>query len=166
MNQEPEWTPEEEDAFNQVEQQSNLGKQILRDMKKQEPMAWMYPDDLKRFETSETFAQAYSIQVVSPTHGETIPLYLHPSEAFEQGIQEGMKRERALWLMQAEGQKIEQTETELGWYTAFEANRKPKIEQPRPLTDEQLDDLLLVNMPIKDHRHFARAIEAAHGIKE
>jgi hypothetical protein len=29
-------------------------------------------------------------------------------DAYEQGIQEGMKRERALWLMQAEGQKIEQ----------------------------------------------------------
>jgi hypothetical protein len=39
----------------------------------------------------------------------------------------------------------------------------PKRE---PLTDEQLDDLLLVNMPIKDHRHFARAIEAAHNIGE
>jgi hypothetical protein len=33
-------------------------------------------------------------------------------EAFEQGIQEGMKRERALWQMQAEGQKIEQPKRE------------------------------------------------------
>jgi hypothetical protein len=40
------------------------------------PTAWMYPDDLKRFETSETYAQAYSIEMVSPTQGETVPLYL------------------------------------------------------------------------------------------
>jgi hypothetical protein len=26
------WTPEEEEAFNEVEKNSNLGKQILRDM--------------------------------------------------------------------------------------------------------------------------------------
>jgi hypothetical protein len=26
------WTPEEDEAFNDVEKQSNLGKQILRDM--------------------------------------------------------------------------------------------------------------------------------------
>lgn len=26
------WTPEEDEAFNMVEKQSNLGKQILRDM--------------------------------------------------------------------------------------------------------------------------------------
>jgi len=48
--------------------------------KKDEPVAWMYPDDLKRFETSETFAQAYSIEVVSPTHGETVPLYTTPPQ--------------------------------------------------------------------------------------
>jgi hypothetical protein len=47
---------------------------------KDEPAAWMYPDDLKRFETSETFAQAYSIEVVSPTHGETVPLYTTPPQ--------------------------------------------------------------------------------------
>lgn len=28
----PDWTPEEEEAFNAVEKHSNLGKQILRDM--------------------------------------------------------------------------------------------------------------------------------------
>jgi len=27
------WTPEEEEAFNAIEKQSNLGKQILQDMK-------------------------------------------------------------------------------------------------------------------------------------
>jgi hypothetical protein len=29
------WTPEEDEAFNAVEKQSNLGKQILRDMEGQ-----------------------------------------------------------------------------------------------------------------------------------
>ena len=28
----PDWTPEEDEAFNAAERQSNLGKQILRDM--------------------------------------------------------------------------------------------------------------------------------------
>jgi hypothetical protein len=30
LNYEPDWTPEEEEAFNMVENNSNLGKQILR----------------------------------------------------------------------------------------------------------------------------------------
>ena len=29
------WTPEEEEAFNEIEKQSNLGKQILREIKPQ-----------------------------------------------------------------------------------------------------------------------------------
>ena len=32
LNYEPEWTKEEDEAFNEVEKQSNLGKQILRDL--------------------------------------------------------------------------------------------------------------------------------------
>lgn len=43
-----------------------------------EPAAWMYPDDLKRFETSEAYAEAYSIAMVSQTQGETVPLYREP----------------------------------------------------------------------------------------
>ena len=31
----PDWTPEEDEAFNAVEKQSNLGKQILRDIEGQ-----------------------------------------------------------------------------------------------------------------------------------
>jgi hypothetical protein len=44
----------------------------------QEPVAYMYPADLKRFETSECFADAFSISVGSPTLGTTIPLYTSP----------------------------------------------------------------------------------------
>jgi GTP cyclohydrolase II len=32
LDYEPHWTKEEEEAFNEVEKQSNLGKQILRDL--------------------------------------------------------------------------------------------------------------------------------------
>ena len=32
LNYEPDWTPEEDEAFNDVEKHSNLGKQILREM--------------------------------------------------------------------------------------------------------------------------------------
>ena len=32
LNYEPDWTKEEDEAFNEVEKQSNLGKQILRDL--------------------------------------------------------------------------------------------------------------------------------------
>ena len=52
----------------------------------QEPVAWMYPDDLKRFETNETFAQAFSIKVASPIAGETVPLYTHPPKREWQGL--------------------------------------------------------------------------------
>ena len=32
LNYEPDWTPEEDEAFNEVEKHSNLGKQILREI--------------------------------------------------------------------------------------------------------------------------------------
>jgi hypothetical protein len=50
-----------------------------------EPAAWMYPDDLKRFETSEAYADAYSIAMVSPDQGETVPLYREPPRRKPQG---------------------------------------------------------------------------------
>jgi hypothetical protein len=71
-------------------------------------------------------------------------------EAFEQGIQEGMKRERALWEL---------------------AKTSQEIEQPRPLSEDWLLSILLGIDPHtsrlpKGLKEFARAIEAAHGIKE
>lgn len=39
-----------------------------------EPVAHMFPSDLERFETEETFAQAYSVAVGSPDE-KTVPLY-------------------------------------------------------------------------------------------
>jgi len=46
----------------------------------QEPVAWMFPDDLKKFEFGEHTATAYSIKVGSPD-GVSVPLYTHPSPA-------------------------------------------------------------------------------------
>jgi hypothetical protein len=100
MNQDHIATPEEEEAFNMVEQQSNLGKQILRGMK------------------------------------------THELDAYEQGIQEGMKRERALWEL---------------------AKTSQEIEQPKPLTDEQICALMPYchnEFDFEDFVKFARAIEA------
>jgi len=87
---------------------------------KDEPAAWMYPDDLKRFETSEAYAEAYSIEMVSPTQGETVPLYTTP--------------------LQRNPLTYEELESLVKWYG-------------------EKDNLYF-------NRHeFARAIEAAHGIK-
>lgn len=47
----------------------------------QEPVAWMYPDDYKRMQTSETFCTVYSVEVGSPTRGEsTVALYTSPPQ--------------------------------------------------------------------------------------
>ena len=48
-----------------------------------EPVAWMFPDDIERFQTEETFAQAFSVKCGSPTQGTTLPLYLHPPKPAE-----------------------------------------------------------------------------------
>ncbi len=39
-----------------------------------EPVAHMYPSDLKKFERSETFAQAYSVAVGNPDE-RSVPLF-------------------------------------------------------------------------------------------
>jgi len=49
----------------------------------EEPVAWMFPDDIERFQTEETFAQAFSVKCGSPTQGTTLPLYLHPPNPAE-----------------------------------------------------------------------------------
>jgi len=58
--------------------QSQIAKleERIRVADAEEPVAWMFPDDLEKFKSSETFAQAYSIKVGSPD-GLTEPLYLH-----------------------------------------------------------------------------------------
>ena len=56
------WTPEEDEAFNMVEKQSNLGKQILRDMGQPyhfEKRAWVgLTDDAEILAISNTMPYA------------------------------------------------------------------------------------------------------------
>lgn len=56
---------------------TNMG-QVIAEAEKQEPVAHMYPDDLEKFQTEETFAYAYSVEMGSPTKGNTVPLYDRP----------------------------------------------------------------------------------------
>lgn len=49
----------------------------------EEPVAWMFPDDIERFQTDETFAQAFSVKCGSPTQGITLPLFLYPPKPIE-----------------------------------------------------------------------------------
>jgi hypothetical protein len=126
MNQEPEWTPEEEDAFNQVEQQSNLGKQILRGMKPHEPNVYGDGNVYRGQRSKDSDVKTY-----------------HCSDAYEQGRQAGMTQERALWQMQAEGQKIEKASS-LQWtenlhFDSPEPSKKLEIEQPRPVQVSALE---------------------------
>lgn len=47
---------------------------------RQEPVAWMYPDDYERMTTSETFCTVYSVEVGSATRGKsTVALYTSPA---------------------------------------------------------------------------------------
>ena len=46
----------------------------------QDPVAWMYPSDLEKFQKSETFAQAFSIKVGCPDE-VSVPLYAAPQGA-------------------------------------------------------------------------------------
>lgn len=54
-------------------------KQLLKELSESEPVAWMFPDDLKRFECEETFAQAFSVCVGSPD-GLSVGLIIRPTE--------------------------------------------------------------------------------------
>jgi hypothetical protein len=44
----------------------------------QEPVAWMFLDDLKSIETTDAYADAYSIEMVIPYQSETVWLYTAP----------------------------------------------------------------------------------------
>jgi len=48
-------------------------------MKKLEPVAHMYPSDLEKFQSQETFAQAFSVAVGCPDE-TSVPLYLLPTK--------------------------------------------------------------------------------------
>lgn len=47
----------------------------LKALEEQEPAAWMFPDDLERFKTTEATATSFSVKVGSPDAGTSLPLY-------------------------------------------------------------------------------------------
>jgi hypothetical protein len=61
-------------------------RQAIAELENQEPVAHMYPDDLEKFQTDETFAYAYSVEMGSPTKGETVPLYTTPPQRTWMGL--------------------------------------------------------------------------------
>jgi hypothetical protein len=58
-----------------------LRARLAEPEKEQEPVAWMYPDDCERMQTSETFCTVFSVPVGHPTQGKsTVALYTAPPQ--------------------------------------------------------------------------------------
>jgi hypothetical protein len=75
------------DAFEQGRQEGMKQERALwtltklgQEIEAQEPVAWMFLDDLKSFETTDAYANAYSIEMVIPTQSEAVWLYTTPQE--------------------------------------------------------------------------------------
>ena len=65
------------DALSASAESVTAWKQKIIDDALGESVAWMYPNDLKKFEENETFAQAFSIEVGNGLEN-SIPLYRKP----------------------------------------------------------------------------------------
>jgi hypothetical protein len=76
-------------------------------------------------------------------------------QAIEQAEQEVIKREY--------DQAVELAKV---YKHAWRAGRAHQTEQAQPLTNEEIEALWQGTSPYYDHQDFARAIEAAHGIRE
>jgi hypothetical protein len=112
-------------------------RQAIAEAEKQEPVAWIYPDDLERFKTSETFAPAFSLEMVSPTQGQTVPLYTSPPQ------RQPLSDEQIEYLIFQSG----------GYKSTQNLMSNPmQVREYIELWNEKI-------------YAFARAIEAAHGIK-
>jgi hypothetical protein len=62
-----------------------------------EPVAYMYPDDLERMQTSESFCNVFSVKVGSPDKGlSTVELYTTPQQRTWVGLTDREKSN--LWL--------------------------------------------------------------------
>ena len=57
------WTPEEDEAFNEVERQSNLGKQILQEIKPKREWVGLTDDEIIeiRLKTFDAIATNYEV---------------------------------------------------------------------------------------------------------
>lgn len=72
-----------------------------------EPSAHMYPSDLERFETSETFAQAYSVAVGCPDE-RSVPLFtLSKLTEYATARESALKQQHALQIISLEAQADE-----------------------------------------------------------
>jgi hypothetical protein len=116
----------------QVESIQAIKARLTQPEPEAEPVAWMFPDDLKRFQTSETFATIFSVACGSPTQGKTVPLYTAPPKN-EPVIDKTMATRIA---------------TQLGW--------QPKKEWIG-LTDEDIEN---ATDNVGGYKDFARAIDA------
>jgi len=66
------WTPEEDEAFNEVERQSNLGKQILKEIKPQREWVGLTDEEIEKMRhlidwtadwSYKTFARAVEAKI-------------------------------------------------------------------------------------------------------
>jgi hypothetical protein len=74
---------EGEDVCIEIAKKATRSEGGVTEATDQQPVAWMFPEDLERFETNETFAQAYSVKCRNPL-GSTVPLFLHQFPQAEQ----------------------------------------------------------------------------------
>jgi hypothetical protein len=119
-----------------------------RNKPEQEPVAYMYPADLKKFETNECFAKAFSISVSSPDFGATVPLYASPPKRRPDPYDQ-----TALELCEA-----------CGWKAVIPGESCFMcVKQRQPLTDDECLNLQYIDGGFTLLK-FARAIEQAHGI--
>jgi hypothetical protein len=94
---------------------TKLGQEI----EAQEPVAWMFLDDLKSFETTDAYANAYSIEMVIPTQSEAVWLYTTPQERPWVGLTDEERESIANATIRIHGQ-------EWAYATAIEAKLKEK----------------------------------------
>lgn len=83
-----------------TDQQATQDLQTLLEARHPEPAAHMYPSDLEKFQSSETFATAYSVAVGNPDE-HSVPLYTYSD--LLHAIDAAVKSERyacsiAVWM--------------------------------------------------------------------
>ena len=150
-------------------------EQAIAEAEKQEPVAWMYDwtSDEGEFIQNWTTSMAETLRDTGKTVITNVrPLYLAP-QVTHKPLQHFGEIPMA-WCRWSEhlGKWMythRQPTEELAWIPLYDHQPQPR----KPLTDEQIDEIAdtVANMPlvgiVNDFRtRFARAIEAAHGIKE
>jgi hypothetical protein len=155
----------------------------------QEPVAWRWR--MRNPTDSPGFAQPWNVTTYYPREqaNEIEPLYTHPprrepvQEAHIKELEQARERDNIAFkqllaqrdaLLEAQnGKKVRNHEGGTRYQPPVEdaaiTSLRAALDQPEqePLSDEELDRLWREPMSADwEHREFARAIEAAHGIKE